>query len=243
MVATPSHRRDQRHQIVDLVLHPIERHHGEHEREDEQAHAVAHDVVAQQRRRDDARRELAAGDLNRDQQRPEREDQERHLQRNDGLVQRLGALHAEAHQIPLEPGIEHPENRHADQHGDDGEERHNPQGGTRVARHAVQPAPGEPAADLALRPAPARSDAADDVGHSRGRRHTYSFAEQEAATPMNAECSGKIVEACWGPIMECHDASAHLADYLSGSLPVEDVDALLSHAAACAACREHAHCF
>ena len=45
-------------------------------------------------------------------------------------------------------------------------------------------------------------------------------------------------EARWGPIMECQDATAHIADYLGGSLPVEEVEALLIHAAACAACRD-----
>ena len=38
--------------------------------------------------------------------------------------------------------------------------------------------------------------------------------------------------------MECQDATAHIADYLAGSLPVEDLEALLTHAAACAACRD-----
>ena len=38
--------------------------------------------------------------------------------------------------------------------------------------------------------------------------------------------------------MECQDTTAHLADYLAGSLPIEEVEALLTHAAACAACRD-----
>ena len=38
--------------------------------------------------------------------------------------------------------------------------------------------------------------------------------------------------------MECQDATAHMADYLAGSLPVEELEALLTHAAACAACRD-----
>ena len=38
--------------------------------------------------------------------------------------------------------------------------------------------------------------------------------------------------------MECEDATAHLADYLAGSLAVEEVEELLTHAAACAACRD-----
>jgi Putative zinc-finger len=38
--------------------------------------------------------------------------------------------------------------------------------------------------------------------------------------------------------MECQDATAHIADYLAGSLPVEELEALLTHAAACAACSD-----
>jgi hypothetical protein len=37
--------------------------------------------------------------------------------------------------------------------------------------------------------------------------------------------------------MECRDARAHIADYLAGSLPVEELDGLLAHAAACTGCR------
>ena len=55
-------------------------------------------------------------------------------------------------------------------------------------------------------------------------------------------CGSKIgsvaSETCWGPIMECQDATAHIADYRAGSLPVEELEALLTHAAACAACRD-----
>ena len=38
--------------------------------------------------------------------------------------------------------------------------------------------------------------------------------------------------------MECQDATTHIANYLAGSLPVEDVEALFTHAAACTACRD-----
>ena len=38
--------------------------------------------------------------------------------------------------------------------------------------------------------------------------------------------------------MECQDATAHIAEYLAGSLPVEELEALLTHAATCAACRD-----
>jgi len=38
--------------------------------------------------------------------------------------------------------------------------------------------------------------------------------------------------------MECQDGTAQIADYLAGSLPVEEFDGLLTHAAACAPCRD-----
>ena len=38
--------------------------------------------------------------------------------------------------------------------------------------------------------------------------------------------------------MECQDVTAYIAEYLAGSLPVEQLEALLTHAAACAACRD-----
>jgi hypothetical protein len=65
----------QRDELVDRSLLPVERAHREHEREHEQPDAVADDVVAQQRRRDDPGRQLTARDLDRHQQRAEREHQ------------------------------------------------------------------------------------------------------------------------------------------------------------------------
>ena len=38
--------------------------------------------------------------------------------------------------------------------------------------------------------------------------------------------------------MECQDATARIAEYLVGSLRVEGFDGLLTHAAACAGCRD-----
>ena len=70
MHATPSTAGDQRDKLVHRFLLPIERTDGEHQREHEQADAVADDVVAQQDRGDDPRRQLAAGDLDRHQQWP-----------------------------------------------------------------------------------------------------------------------------------------------------------------------------
>jgi hypothetical protein len=37
--------------------------------------------------------------------------------------------------------------------------------------------------------------------------------------------------------MECQDATAHIADYLAGVLPPEQLEALRAHAAVCTACR------
>ena len=44
--------------------------------------------------------------------------------------------------------------------------------------------------------------------------------------------------ACCEPIMECQDATARIAEYLVGSLRVEELEGLLTHAAACATCRD-----
>ena len=38
--------------------------------------------------------------------------------------------------------------------------------------------------------------------------------------------------------MDCQDVAAHVADYLAGSLPVNELEALLTHAAVCVACRD-----
>ena len=38
--------------------------------------------------------------------------------------------------------------------------------------------------------------------------------------------------------LECQDATARLAEYLVGSLRVEEFEGLLTHAAACATCRD-----
>ena len=45
-------------------------------------------------------------------------------------------------------------------------------------------------------------------------------------------------EAWWEPIVECQDATARIAEYLVGSLRVEELEGLLTHAAACATCRD-----
>ena len=38
--------------------------------------------------------------------------------------------------------------------------------------------------------------------------------------------------------MECQDVTAHIADYLAVSLSIEELEALLTHAWACAACSD-----
>ena len=76
----------------------------------------ADDVVAQQRRRDDARRQLASGDLDRDEQRAEREDDERQRQRDRRLVERLRAGDAQSGQPPPEPRVQDAQRRGDDEH-------------------------------------------------------------------------------------------------------------------------------
>jgi hypothetical protein len=98
--------RDERDDLVDRALEAIERHHGEDQREDEQADAVLDDPVAQERRGDDSRGQLPAGNLNRDRQRAEREDHERQRERDDGLIERLRAGDAEPSQAPAEPAVD-----------------------------------------------------------------------------------------------------------------------------------------
>ena len=88
MHATPRTPGDRCDQLVHRLLLPVERADGEHQREHEQPDAVADDVVAQQGRGDDPGRELAAGHLDRHQQRAEGEHEKRQRQRDDGLVQR-----------------------------------------------------------------------------------------------------------------------------------------------------------
>ena len=83
--------RQEHDQLVDILLHSVLGAQREHQREYEERDAVSDDVVAQQRRRDDPRRHLRAGDLNRHQQRTEREDHKRKRRGDDRPEQRLGA--------------------------------------------------------------------------------------------------------------------------------------------------------
>ena len=68
MHATPRTAGDQRDQFVHRCFLPVERLDGKHQREHEEADAIADDVVAQQCRGDDPRRQLTSGDLDRHQQ-------------------------------------------------------------------------------------------------------------------------------------------------------------------------------
>ena len=106
MHATPSSAVSERDELGHVRLQAVERRHREDQREHEQADAVADDVVAQQRRRDDPRRQLAAGHLDRDQQRAEREHEERQRERDDRLVERLRAGRRRARRAPSEPRVE-----------------------------------------------------------------------------------------------------------------------------------------
>ena len=67
---------------------------------------VADDVVAQESGGDDPRRQLAAGNLDRDQQGSEGEHDEREREGNNGLVQRLRAGDPEPGAPPSQPGVE-----------------------------------------------------------------------------------------------------------------------------------------
>ena len=62
---------------------------------------------------------------------------------------------------------------------------------------------------------------------SRGRM--WQFAETK---------SDFRFRACCEPIMECQDATARIAEYLVGSLRVEELEGLLTHSADCATCRD-----
>ena len=56
-----------------------------------------------------------------------------------------------------------------------------------------------------------------------------------------AFCGSQIgfrFKACCEPIMECQDAAVRIAEYLVGSLRVEEFEGLLMHAADCATCRD-----
>ena len=95
-------QRGQKHdQLVDILLDPVLRTQREHQCECEQADGVFDDVVSQQRRSDNSRGQLRAGDLNRHEQRTECEDHEGKRCRDDGLQHGLCAWHSEAHEVSI----------------------------------------------------------------------------------------------------------------------------------------------
>ena len=128
--------RDERDDLEHRLVETVERHDGEDEREHEQPDAVADDVVAQQRGRDDARRQLAAGDLDRDQQRSEREHHERQRQRDRRLVERLRAGQRQSRQPPSQPHVQDAQRRREDEHQQNREQRDGPERRAQVARGA-----------------------------------------------------------------------------------------------------------
>ena len=82
------HAGDEEVELVDRVLHPGQHADAERQGEDEDADSRPDGVVAQQGRRDDARRVLAPGDLDRHEQRGEGEDEKRQVERDQRLEQR-----------------------------------------------------------------------------------------------------------------------------------------------------------
>ena len=158
MQAMPSTAVMERHDIVDRLVEPVERHDREDEREHEQSDAVADDVVAQQRGRDDARRQLASGDLDRDEQRPEGEDQERQGQGDGRLVERLRAGNAQPGQAPAEPRVQHTQRRAHDEHHENGEKGNRPERRSEVARGAIDVVPDERPLDSPREAAPGAGD-------------------------------------------------------------------------------------
>ena len=140
----PSRTAGERQQLVHGVRGPVQAADGEQHREHVQADRVTDDPVAQQRGGDDARRELAARDLDRDQQRAEREDDERERQRDDGLEHRPRAFDPKPGDVPGHEAIEVAQHQHGDEATQHGDDRHHPECRLQVAECAVAPVPAEP---------------------------------------------------------------------------------------------------
>ncbi len=147
MHAIPNTCGDRCDQFVHRLFLSVERTDGEHQCKDEQADAVAHDVVAQQDGGDDSRRQLAACYLNRHQQLAEREHQKRQCQRDDGLIQSGRAGRCELGELPALPVIERMDHRREHQLERDGDERDRPQRGLEIAGRAVTPGPTSPCSE------------------------------------------------------------------------------------------------
>ena len=186
MHATPRIPTTQRDELVHRRFLAVERADGEYQREHEQTDAVANDVVAQQCRGDDPRRELAAGDLDRHQQRAEREYQERQRQRDDRLVQRGGAGRFEPAQAPTQPRIERAQRGASSSSSAMATQRDRPQRGLEVAGRAVQAAPRQLAANEAPELAPSLG---------QRRRRCSSFAGRRAHLAVSS-----VVGTSFGPM-------------------------------------------
>ena len=147
----PSSRRDKGRQLEYLGVRVVQPGNREQQGEDVQAHRVLDHLVPQQCRRDDPRGQLRTRHLERNEQGAEREYDERESQRDDRLEKRPRSVHAEAGQVPGDPGVD--EAQHAVGHalGNDGQDRNDPQGRTQVTGGPVEPVPpqvlAEPAAD------------------------------------------------------------------------------------------------
>jgi len=64
----------------------------------------------------------------------------------------------------------------------------------------------------------------------RALNRVDELANRASTAEARSEMS---VRGLLGPIKECQAATAYIADYLAGFLPIEELEALLTHAAAC----------
>src|SRR6476659_9150305 len=63
-------------------------------------------------------------------------------------------------------------------------------------------------------------------------------ADRWAEVGHAAHRHASFPEVAGDQIVECRDTTAHIADYLAGSLRLDELEELLTHAAACVACRD-----
>ena len=90
---------------MDFLVHSVLRAQHEHQGKYEETNGIFDDAVSQQRRGNNAGGHLRTGDLNRDEQRTEREDHERQRYSDKSPEQRLRALHRQAQKSPSEPTV------------------------------------------------------------------------------------------------------------------------------------------
>ena len=108
------------------------------------------------------------------------------------------------------------------------------------SKNSEPPSSGDPGARDSTRPVSlkGRSGPRYRIAAHQQLRYEDVQTSQVDAEGATMSSGGSSSEACWGQIMECQNATAHIADYVVGSLALEEVEALLTHAAACAACRD-----